>query len=514
MSTSSVKEIDPMIYRKSIQTAMERSKTFGLEARLKSMGKEKDDPKDKAAVARAVTKFFGIYYAVMDTMIQNDMFGSTSIPIEGNELLNLYAMYIGAVKSREDLDEKRMTGSNFDLDLRAMSLDTRNPANYDSALDEVIKDIAKETAVPESARQKKVRMNSVLKKIEMDIGNYIATRGGKFDSFMRALEEVNLKVNGTVFTGFNQRKTNYLPVAREISSDVPTIFGNDEAIKVIDRFVNIVSLFNPRTQKNMYFHGWKRVRPLSFFMAGKPGVGKSLLISYAEAKLQRIASLKGMEYNPQIIDNTFKDMWHGKDIQNLEALFKSVQDTTKLASLSIDDGESVFGRRDNQDSKIERGNIQHLLGFLNGLKTDYKGNFIHLFATNLPDQIDPALMSRYQRKAVLTGPHTSEHYSLLFKTAMGEDYGSVQINDSGLTKFGNMCEKYEFSGREVDNIVTRLKDQVKNPDAITEEMALMEDDTQILAALQGISRTIRPKDLRAEIEYERDALVDMQETYM
>ena len=461
-----------------LSIAMGRERLWGLDRSLRSFPETE----------KAVTGFLSAYYGMMHSFVRER-------PVGNKELLNLFALYAGAVVGSSALPPQPPNG--FRTDIADLCFSTKKLEHFPRSIDSLIKRIQSNIGPEDTS----VRVASAFSTVEKDILDHIVRYADSFQPDLDSLQSLAIQYGDMTFTGFNHSCRSAQPQRpsprTSLPSTRPVIIGNADAVSVLDEYLNIVGLYDLPSQSNPFFVGIDSPRPLSLLLNGRPGVGKTLLIRYMEAGLRDISSVKGLSYNPYLLTPDFKDRWHGSDARHLASLFTQLSDLSSLSSLAVDDGESIFSRRDQESALVEMGNVQSFLSFLNGVSTAYRGNYLVMLTTNCPDRLDPALRERFTSSLVLDGPQTPQDYCDILKLRTGPFYDYIQHAKS----FGVLCRKYSLSGRQVDNIAQAVVRYVRNAGSITPDMMTLPLDAK-LSALKQIHRTVTADHLLSLVESE------------
>ncbi|MFT7588785.1 MAG: hypothetical protein ACI959_000997 [Limisphaerales bacterium] len=307
--------------------------------------------------------------------------------------------------------------------------------------------------------------------------------------FERMIEEVQLRKDAMNFTNFftnNHYKlehtefviqgfeTSFMSHAASISFnrvEWGDIVGNKEAKHMFRRFSERLLCYDVEAKKNpmMELGGLPSVT----MGDGRPGTGKSMLIAATGTFLKDMCELIGMPFLfwplPENIISTFQ----GGSAERAVEWFRPMQDTNKLIFAPIDDAENNLEERTRQG--VSAGVREFIGVFLRNTEGAYAVNYgnrmISLF-TNIPDQIDKAVLSRIQFRAAIDGAARPDDY-------IDQDYlwwrkfhdvmpGFVDANDpkgyqylSAQKELGSVSEvfkaEYEFKNEEVEAVYKSIE---------------------------------------------------------
>ena len=167
---------------------------------------------------------------------------------------------------------------------------------------------------------------------------------------------------------------------------------------------------------------------------GPPGNGKTLL---AEA-IAGEAGLSFIELNPAYLYNEY----FGKYEKNIADLFRLTRQTSPNL-LFLDEVESLIPRRETSDqSAIKRG-VTQLLIEINRLMMENTDGTVIVAATNLPWEIDPAMLrpGRFDQKIYVPLPSAHERKEII-TDQISKGYYS---NDMDVNIIVNMTEGFSFA---------------------------------------------------------------------
>lgn len=183
------------------------------------------------------------------------------------------------------------------------------------------------------------------------------------------------------------------------------IVGNTEAKHAFKRYVERLLCFDMKTGKNpmMELGGL----PAITMADGKPGTGKSMMIAAVATKLQEKCKWLDIPFLFWPLPENIISTYQGGSAERAMEWFKPMQTKDKLIFAPIDDAEN------NLEERTRRGvsaGVREFIGvFLRNTEGAYAVNYgnklISLF-TNIPDQIDRAVLSRIQARMSMDGAET------------------------------------------------------------------------------------------------------------
>ncbi|MFN8390685.1 MAG: AAA family ATPase [Bdellovibrionota bacterium] len=187
------------------------------------------------------------------------------------------------------------------------------------------------------------------------------------------------------------------------------IVGNREAKHQARRVVSRLLCYDPQAKKNpMYDLGGLAPITLGF---GEPGTGKSLLISAIASMLDEHCQALGLPFLFWPMPDTIVSTYQGGSAERMMSWMSALKDPTKIIYAPIDDAENNLEDRSRQG--VSAGVREVIAVFLRNTEGAYavhRGNSLIQLFTNLPDQIDKAVMSRINDRAYIAGAVLREDF--------------------------------------------------------------------------------------------------------
>jgi len=144
--------------------------------------------------------------------------------------------------------------------------------------------------------------------------------------------------------------------------------------------------------------------PKGVLLHGPPGTGKTLL---AKAVANETNSNFILINGPEIMSK-----YYGQSEENLR---KNFEDAEKNAPsiIFIDEIDAIATKREESKGEVERRVVAQLLAIMDGLKS--RGKVVVIAATNIPNQIDPALRrpGRFDRELEIDVPQKDGRLNIL-----------------------------------------------------------------------------------------------------
>lgn len=180
---------------------------------------------------------------------------------------------------------------------------------------------------------------------------------------------------------------------------------------------------------------------------GPPGNGKT----YLAESLAGEAGISFLELNPAFLYNEY----FGKYEKNISEIFKLARETAPNI-LFFDEVETLIPKRENTDHSVVKRGVTQLLIEINKLMSEEQSKTYLVAATNLPWDIDPAMLrpGRFDLKIYVPLPNRGDREALIERllksTAFSKDISAREIAD--LTD--------GFSVSDVDFIIRQSAEKV------------------------------------------------------
>lgn len=187
------------------------------------------------------------------------------------------------------------------------------------------------------------------------------------------------------------------------------IIANKEAKHMFKRYVERLLCYDVKTGKNPMLE--LGGLPSVTMADGKPGTGKSMLIAATATMLQEKCEQLGIPFLFWPLPENIISTYQGGSAERAMEWFRPMQDKNKIIFAPIDDAEN------NLEERTRRGvsaGVREFIGvFLRNTEGAYainNGNRLISLFTNIPDQIDKAVLSRIQSRTSIDGAKTKEDF--------------------------------------------------------------------------------------------------------
>lgn len=145
---------------------------------------------------------------------------------------------------------------------------------------------------------------------------------------------------------------------------------------------------------------------------GPPGTGKTLLAAATSNAVRTGEDVPSVFYNVKI--SSVLSKYFGESSKIISELYGTARDTSPSV-VFLDEFEALCGKRDSGDSGAERRILSTLLSELDGM--DQKGRHdiyvLTIAATNRPWDLDPAVLSRFEKKILIPLPDEATREKIL-----------------------------------------------------------------------------------------------------
>lgn len=179
--------------------------------------------------------------------------------------------------------------------------------------------------------------------------------------------------------------------------------------------------------------------PRTLLLYGPPGTGKT-----------QIAKTMATESGVTFISKSTADL-KGQYLGHAAARISQAFETARSSSpsiLFIDEIDALASSRGSSGDQLQTEAVTQLLQELDGVSSK-SGFVLVVAATNLLDQLDSAILSRFSQKLEIPLPSQSERAALLQTLLTGRPVG----DDIDVHQVASICEG--FSGRDIRELVSQ-----------------------------------------------------------
>jgi ATPase family associated with various cellular activities (AAA) len=214
--------------------------------------------------------------------------------------------------------------------------------------------------------------------------------------------------------------------------ELSSIVGNREAKHSARRLVERLLCYDLETKRNPFndLGGFATLR----MGYGKPGTGKSLQIAATATMLSDYCKTLNIPFLFWPMPDTIVSTFQGGSAERMVAWMKPLRDSSKIIYAPIDDGENNLEDRTRQGvSAGVREVIGVFLRYTEGAYALNHGNTAIEIFTNLPDQIDKAVLSRIVARFAIDGAEKWEDFldqdHLWWRKYQNIDPAFIAMND-------------------------------------------------------------------------------------
>ncbi len=449
-------------------------------------------PSDECAFAfSGMSKTLGGYVALKDKLMDDERFANGSMDTETHILLNIFCLKHASNYGLDSVGGSKEDGGRKSWKPIGLpgARDSKNNERVfiEDVMNHYVSYIREENEFTGPTQEYLTKLIPYLEK--------------EFDSFSDHNDYPYLKDLAIQFEGsevVSNGTTSSMTAQKDKFSyavDFKGVFGNEETKGKMQEYVNIMGFYDADKGYNHALSSQGISKPISLLLDGLPGGGKTLSTKALHTELQKLCDIKGIDLNYKIVDNTFKNKYFGQSIQNLEKELSTVTDPKGLGLLVLDDADAILNSRgSNNENATEDQIIQHFLGWLEGLKNQYQGNYMVVLTTNFADKLDIAVKSRMMETLQVEGPSECDEHINVIKTNARSILDYVKVDDQGWKDIGELCTAYNFSGRDDSTIAQQMLNSVidlseikNNPD---NQKKYFGDNSKLEDNLESLKRPI------------------------
>lgn len=191
--------------------------------------------------------------------------------------------------------------------------------------------------------------------------------------------------------------------------DINDIVGNKDAKHHAYRIAQYLIAYDAKRKMNPLVE--LGAFPWIYLLKGKPGTGKTMIIGATLTLVDDYCRALGIPFRAHPFPNTIVSTFQGGSAENMQNWMNVLKNPNEIIIAPIDDAETAFESRTRQGiSSGVREVINTFLVNTEGATAVIRGNAIMLIATNIPDQLDLAVMSRIQGRASVDGAISTEDW--------------------------------------------------------------------------------------------------------
>ena len=205
-----------------------------------------------------------------------------------------------------------------------------------------------------------------------------------------------------VVSGFDLLRHTVAVSAEFKRVDFNEIVGNQAAKHAARRLASRLACYDLKKKSNPFAElGGLQTIWMGF---GKPGTGKTMSIAATATEIDRLCSIVGLPFLFWPLPDNIISTFQGGSGERMLDWTKRFADQDKIVYGTIDDGENNFEDRTRQNvSAGVREVIGVFLRATEGASAVWRGNSVIAIYTNLPEQLDKAVLSRVQARYPIDG---------------------------------------------------------------------------------------------------------------
>lgn len=207
--------------------------------------------------------------------------------------------------------------------------------------------------------------------------------------------------------------------------------------------------------------------PKGVLLPGPPGTGKSFFVE----ALAREAGVNFCSFNPANILGSLV----GESEKNLERALQMFQALAPTI-VFIDEVDQAFRRGQTGDSGVSMRIFRRILEFM--ADPSLRGRVIFLAASNRPDTIDAALISRFEAVVPVVAPDEDERIAIIRARLRAAEAEAGELDEEALIR-----ATWGRTGRDLDKVVSRAIGYAE--DEARDWRTARVETRHLLGALQG-----------------------------
>lgn len=186
---------------------------------------------------------------------------------------------------------------------------------------------------------------------------------------------------------------------------------------------------------------------------GPPGTGKTLLAAATSRALKTSEREQATFFNVKV--SSIMSKYFGESTKILSELYGTARDMSP-AVIFLDEFESLCGSRNEGDTGTERRILSTILSELDGLAEKGRDDLyvLTIAATNRPWDLDPAVLSRFDKKVLIPLPDATTRRAIL----------DIHLGKKGFVVEADLEDVVDLtdglSGRELESLVKEVTNRM------------------------------------------------------
>jgi len=203
----------------------------------------------------------------------------------------------------------------------------------------------------------------------------------------------------------------------------------------------------------------------TFMGDGAPGTGKTTLIQMMAGLVHGYCEVAGYPFRYRNLSTDNIDSYQGKSGQNAKAFINEITDPTVIGFGTIDDIDTLAGKRGDRQSSAGQLEITAvLMESFAGANTVVRGNCTFGMFSNYPENVDDALRQRAGARFLVDGPQTRADYIDILTLLLGKNH-AIPVGDHRLFEAQALqravAESYAAHGRPKEDALLAVWERVQ-----------------------------------------------------
>ncbi|OHA85442.1 MAG: hypothetical protein A2408_00040 [Candidatus Yonathbacteria bacterium RIFOXYC1_FULL_52_10] len=199
---------------------------------------------------------------------------------------------------------------------------------------------------------------------------------------------------------------------------------------------------------------------------GVPGTGKSMIIAAIATALKDRCDALGIPFHFHPLPDNIIDSYQGNSAKNMVQWMRPMQDPSRILFAPIDDAENILEERTRQGvSEGVRAAIGVFLRYTEGAYAVNHGNAAIGIFTNLPEQLDKAVLSRIQARFAIAGARSVNDFldqdHLWWSKIEKSESGFVGMRDPDGYQYGDDQKAIRTMGEVSTDLMVPQEGRIK-----------------------------------------------------
>ncbi len=244
--------------------------------------------------------------------------------------------------------------------------------------------------------------------------------------------------------------------------------------------------------------------PKGVLLYGPPGTGKTLL---AKAVAAETNSNFYLINGPEIMSK-----YYGQSEENLRKKFEEAEKNAP-SIIFIDEIDAIASKREESKGEVERRVVAQMLALMDGLKS--RGKLVVIAATNIPNQLDPALRrpGRFDREIEIGVPSREGRLKILKihtrnMPLVPESYDANLFMNIFLSELKMNADHLRVRNEQAADKLSELIKQLKQDSIRSQIITLLNKHSSDLASKSGRESVAMIKEILSKIDTDFASIVN------